>query len=129
MCTVTKWNTLSISKHTFFMEAFFEHLAVEPRERGKQQSLISFTKKETPHINIDKGDAFPGYFFLYTFTEEPEENPLQAFDMLARVAGNLLMDLDPVSAIFFYSPNCSSEPLDDLKLILWIGVAPMICQH
>ncbi|XP_042421576.1 COBRA-like protein 10 [Zingiber officinale] len=32
---------------------------VDPRVPGKQQSVISFTKKETPGIDIVKGDGFP----------------------------------------------------------------------
>ncbi|KAK6934401.1 COBRA, plant [Dillenia turbinata] len=36
----------------------------DPRVPGKQQSVISFTKKKTPHINIPKGDGFPTKVFF-----------------------------------------------------------------
>ncbi|XP_010240909.1 PREDICTED: COBRA-like protein 10 [Nelumbo nucifera] len=35
-----------------------------PRVPGKQQSVISFTKKETPGINIANGDGFPKKVFF-----------------------------------------------------------------
>ncbi|KAK6946854.1 hypothetical protein RJ641_000327 [Dillenia turbinata] len=31
----------------------------DPRVPGKQQTMISFSKKKTPRINIPKGDGFP----------------------------------------------------------------------
>ncbi|KAF8016352.1 hypothetical protein BT93_H1761 [Corymbia citriodora subsp. variegata] len=37
---------------------------VDPRVPGKQQSLISFTKKNTPGINIVRGDGFPSKVFF-----------------------------------------------------------------
>lgn len=36
----------------------------EPRVPGKQQSVISFRKKRTPHINIQRGDGFPTKVFF-----------------------------------------------------------------
>ncbi|KAH0744364.1 hypothetical protein KY290_032357 [Solanum tuberosum] len=36
----------------------------DPRVPGKQQSIISFLKKNTPHINIDGGDGFPSKVFF-----------------------------------------------------------------
>ncbi|KOM29176.1 hypothetical protein LR48_Vigan635s010100 [Vigna angularis] len=36
----------------------------DPRVPGKQQSVISFTKKETPGINVVGGDAFPSKVFF-----------------------------------------------------------------
>lgn len=36
----------------------------EPRVPGKQQSVISFTKKHTPKINIQRGDGFPSKVFF-----------------------------------------------------------------
>lgn len=35
-----------------------------PRVPGKQQSVISFTKKHTPDINIVRGDGFPTKVFF-----------------------------------------------------------------
>ncbi|CAD5176886.1 unnamed protein product [Musa acuminata subsp. malaccensis] len=49
---------------------------VDPRVPGKQQSVISFTKKGTPGINIVKGEGFPTR--LYFDGEEcalPDEIP------------------------------------------------------
>ncbi|XP_039171803.1 COBRA-like protein 10 [Eucalyptus grandis] len=37
---------------------------VDPRVPGKQQSVMSFTKKTTPGINILKGDGFPSKVFF-----------------------------------------------------------------
>ncbi|XP_030522750.2 COBRA-like protein 10 [Rhodamnia argentea] len=37
---------------------------VDPRVPGKQQSVISFTKKTTPGINILRGDGFPSKVFF-----------------------------------------------------------------
>lgn len=36
----------------------------DPRVPGKQQSVISFTKKETPGINVVGGDGFPSKVFF-----------------------------------------------------------------
>ncbi|KAJ0101578.1 hypothetical protein Patl1_04302 [Pistacia atlantica] len=36
----------------------------EPRVPGKQQSVISFTKKHLPNINIQRGDGFPTKVFF-----------------------------------------------------------------
>ncbi|XP_004244149.1 COBRA-like protein 10 [Solanum lycopersicum] len=36
----------------------------DPRVPGKQQSIISFLKKNTPHINVDAGDGFPSKIFF-----------------------------------------------------------------
>ncbi|KAJ0045838.1 hypothetical protein Pint_04233 [Pistacia integerrima] len=36
----------------------------EPRVPGKQQSVISFTKKHLPNINIQRGDGFPTKMFF-----------------------------------------------------------------
>lgn len=36
----------------------------EPRVPGKQQSVISFTKKQTPKIKIPRGDGFPAKVFF-----------------------------------------------------------------
>ncbi|KAF5730574.1 COBRA-like protein 10 precursor [Tripterygium wilfordii] len=36
----------------------------DPRVPGKQQSVISFTKKKTPGINIARGDGFPTKVFF-----------------------------------------------------------------
>nr|XP_043607993.1 COBRA-like protein 7 [Erigeron canadensis] len=36
----------------------------DPRIPGKQQSVISFTKKNTPHINVANGDGFPTKVFF-----------------------------------------------------------------
>ncbi|KAF9626065.1 hypothetical protein IFM89_030733 [Coptis chinensis] len=36
----------------------------DPRVPGKQQSVVSFTKKQTPGINIAKGDGFPSKLFF-----------------------------------------------------------------
>ncbi|ERN20312.1 COBRA-like protein 10 [Amborella trichopoda] len=36
----------------------------DPRVPGKQQSVISFTKKKTPGINMVKGDGFPSRVFF-----------------------------------------------------------------
>ncbi|CAM8890649.1 unnamed protein product [Rhodiola kirilowii] len=40
------------------------HPASDPRVPGKQQSVISFRKKNTPKINILKGDGFPTKVFF-----------------------------------------------------------------
>uniref|UniRef100_A0A7N1A8S4 COBRA C-terminal domain-containing protein n=1 Tax=Kalanchoe fedtschenkoi TaxID=63787 RepID=A0A7N1A8S4_KALFE len=40
------------------------HPGTDPRVPGKQQSVISFKKKETPKINILKGDGFPTKVFF-----------------------------------------------------------------
>ncbi|KAI3437100.1 uncharacterized protein J3R85_005841, partial [Psidium guajava] len=37
---------------------------IDPRVPGKQQSVISFTKKTTPGINIRRGDGFPSKVFF-----------------------------------------------------------------
>ncbi|CAL9761761.1 unnamed protein product [Musa acuminata subsp. burmannicoides] len=53
-----------------------ENPTVDPRVPGKQQSVISFTKKGTPGINIVKGEGFPTR--LYFDGEEcalPDEIP------------------------------------------------------
>ncbi|KAL5548269.1 hypothetical protein UlMin_003500, partial [Ulmus minor] len=36
----------------------------DPRVPGKQQSVVSFTKKQTPGINIQRGDGFPTKVFF-----------------------------------------------------------------
>ncbi|RVW40277.1 COBRA-like protein 10 [Vitis vinifera] len=36
----------------------------DPRVPGKQQSIISFTKKQTPGINLARGDGFPSRVFF-----------------------------------------------------------------
>ncbi|KAJ0045839.1 hypothetical protein Pint_04232 [Pistacia integerrima] len=36
----------------------------EPRVPGKQQSVISFTKKHLPNINIQRDDGFPTKVFF-----------------------------------------------------------------
>ena len=36
----------------------------DPRVPGKQQSVISFTKKTTPGINVARGDGFPTKVFF-----------------------------------------------------------------
>ncbi|URD94853.1 COBRA-like protein [Musa troglodytarum] len=49
---------------------------VDPRVPGKQQSVISFSKKETPGINIVKGDGFPTrLYFNGEECELPDEIP------------------------------------------------------
>ncbi|KAL3508528.1 hypothetical protein ACH5RR_027929 [Cinchona calisaya] len=40
------------------------HPDTDPRIPGKQQSVISFSKKHTPHINIAAGDGFPTKVFF-----------------------------------------------------------------
>ncbi|CAL9078247.1 unnamed protein product [Musa acuminata var. zebrina] len=50
--------------------------SVDPRVPGKQQSVISFTKKETPGINIVKGDGFPTrLYFNGEECELPDDIP------------------------------------------------------
>ncbi|KAH7578291.1 hypothetical protein JRO89_XS01G0364500 [Xanthoceras sorbifolium] len=62
--------TLPGSNNTIFLQGFtgLNYLTAEtdaakprkhPRVPGKQQSVISFTTKRTPDINVAKGDAFP----------------------------------------------------------------------
>ncbi|PIN05591.1 hypothetical protein CDL12_21867 [Handroanthus impetiginosus] len=36
----------------------------DPRVPGKQQSMIQFSKKNTPHINVVEGDGFPSRVFF-----------------------------------------------------------------
>ncbi|KAI4320778.1 hypothetical protein MLD38_034223 [Melastoma candidum] len=55
----------------------------DPRNPGKQQSVISFTKKQTPHINIQKGDGFPTKFYF-----NGEECALPSFIQHQAPAGN-----------------------------------------
>lgn len=61
--------------NTIFMQGLkdFEYLvaesdgatpATDPRVPGKQQSVLSFTKKETPGINVPLGDGFPTKVFF-----------------------------------------------------------------
>lgn len=40
------------------------HPESDPRVPGKQQSVISFTKKKTPGLNIKRGDGFPTRVFF-----------------------------------------------------------------
>ncbi|KAK7329509.1 hypothetical protein VNO77_23679 [Canavalia gladiata] len=40
------------------------HPRRDPRVPGKQQSVISFTKKNTPGINVARGDGFPSKVFF-----------------------------------------------------------------
>ncbi|KAE8680203.1 COBRA-like protein 10 [Hibiscus syriacus] len=61
-------------KNTIFFQALkgLEYLmqekngskASDPRIPGKQQSVISFTKKYTPNINVEKGDGFPSKVYF-----------------------------------------------------------------
>uniref|UniRef100_A0A7N0T758 COBRA C-terminal domain-containing protein n=1 Tax=Kalanchoe fedtschenkoi TaxID=63787 RepID=A0A7N0T758_KALFE len=61
--------------NTIFMQGLkdFEYLVAEvdganpakdPRVPGKQQSVLSFTKKQTPGINVPLGDGFPTKVFF-----------------------------------------------------------------
>ncbi|KAF5188710.1 Cobra-like protein [Thalictrum thalictroides] len=50
---------------TFLMgETNGTHPNSDPRVPGKQQSVISFTKRHTPDINIAKGDGFPSKVYF-----------------------------------------------------------------
>ncbi|XP_057486307.1 LOW QUALITY PROTEIN: COBRA-like protein 7 [Actinidia eriantha] len=68
-------SSLSGANNTIFMQglADFNYLVAEtdganpekdPRVPGKQQSVISFTKKNTPGINVVGGDGFPTKVFF-----------------------------------------------------------------
>ncbi|CAM8924360.1 unnamed protein product [Rhodiola kirilowii] len=67
--------TLTDHNNTIFMQGLkdFEYLVAEtngsnptrdPRVPGKQQSVLSFTKKQTPLINVPAGDGFPSKVFF-----------------------------------------------------------------
>ncbi|KAL2472976.1 COBRA-like protein 10 [Forsythia ovata] len=67
--------TLTRPNNTIFMEGLpgLNYLVGEvngtypdrdPRVPGKQQSVISFLKKDTPHIKVAQGDGFPSKVFF-----------------------------------------------------------------
>ncbi|KAG8096319.1 hypothetical protein GUJ93_ZPchr0013g36573 [Zizania palustris] len=67
------FNSTSIGKNTIFMQGLegLNYLVKQTNMRGsnhlvpgKQQSVLSFTKKLTPGINVVAGDGFPSKVFF-----------------------------------------------------------------
>ncbi|XP_022716942.1 COBRA-like protein 10 [Durio zibethinus] len=59
----------------------------DPRVPGKQQSVISFTKKQTPGINVRRGDGFPSkVFFNGEECALPDDFPRNAAGHCSRVS-------------------------------------------
>lgn len=88
--------TLTDHNNTIFMQGLkdFEYLVAEtdganpkrdPRVPGKQQSVLSFTKKLTPGINVPAGDGFPNKVFF-----NGEECSLPTYLPTSNACGNQL---------------------------------------